>query len=252
VSSDQRAKIDAKLLLNIWDCSDTSYALDHRRAQIVAAIGFVFNVTMMIAAALVAVAINSSMMFVLSSQHLLDALGDILVLWRFWCEPTDPNNEKYDLQGSVMISFCAMSSTLYVATFTVKKIIHQEHPHFVIYAVILSTVICLGAAVLAYFKIQLAKESRLNSQTLHLDGITSLFVSVLAFVYIICVNVYDDFPETWWSEHAVALTLSILLFLYALRNLLMTKHGDEWWYTKEFWTYRDSRGNETPRGVRAD
>jgi hypothetical protein len=83
---------------DIWDMDNETYAANHIRALYVAAVGFVFNAGMMITTTLVGFAANSSMMFVLASQHLLDALGDLLVIWRFWCDPDDPENERYDLQ----------------------------------------------------------------------------------------------------------------------------------------------------------
>jgi hypothetical protein len=74
--------LDAKQVMveagDIWDLDNTCYAADHIRALYVAGVGFVFNSGMMIATTLIGITANSSMMFVIASQHLLDALGDLV------------------------------------------------------------------------------------------------------------------------------------------------------------------------------
>lgn len=222
-------------LAALFEFSDKSYETDHLRAQVVAAVGLVFNLSMMILAAMVAVAINSSMMFVLSSQHLLDAIGDALVLWRFWCDPDDPNYDKYDCQGSVLVSFAAMGACIYVITFSSRKLVHQEHPHFLLFAVFLSTFIFVVAFTLGLIKMSLASAARLNSYTLHMDAITSLFVSSLAVIYVAASVVYKYEESTWFIEHATSLVLAIFLFFYAMYNLWRSEYKGTKWYSTAFW-----------------
>lgn len=220
-------------VISITDCSDDSYEANHRRAQVVATAGLVFNLAMMLACAFVAVGTDSSMMFVLSSQHLLDALGDILVIWRFWCDADDPANDLYDAQGSALISFCAMASCLYVITFTATKVVHKAHPHFEPYALALSGIIFAGSFTLAVMKVILA--AKLDSATLHLDAMTSFFISILALIFIVASVAHHYEERTWLMEHIVALVTGTMLLAYAVYNLMRTSYAGNKWYHLKFW-----------------
>lgn len=228
-------RMDVLDTVRIFDLSDQEHATNHRRAQVVASIGLVFNVAMMLSAAMMAIAINSSMMFVISSQHMLDALGDMLVIWRFWCDPDDPNQERYDQQGCVLISVCATAACLYVMTFTSKKLIHKSEPHFEMEAVILSSVIFTGAFILGVFKFLLARPSCLDSYTLHLDAITSFFVSLLAAIYLISTLIHHYEPDSWALEHIAALIISSVLLFYALFNFSRARVDDLPAWKLGFW-----------------
>lgn len=241
VDQSRRQKRMAALdTVKIFDLSDQEHATNHRRAQITASAGLIFNIAMMLAAAMMAIAINSSMMFVISSQHMLDALGDMLVIWRFWCDPDDPDQERYDQQGCVLISVCATAACLYVMTFTSKKLIHKSEPHFEMEAVILSGVILLGSFVLGVLKYLLARPSCLDSYTLHLDAITSFFVSLLAAIYLVSTLIHHYEPDSWALEHIAALCISAMLLIYAVFNFSRAKVDNVPPWKVGFWRSADA------------
>ena len=182
---------------------------------------------------LIGLATNSTMMFVIASQHLLDALGDVLVMWRFWCDPADPENERYDKQGAVLISFCAIVSCLYVIMSTLMKLISQSHPQFQILGLIVSVIDFIFAGSLAFIKFRLA--GRLRSQTLFLDALTSAFISTLALFYIFS-ELMLHFVWDWWAvEHVASLCVGSVFIIYAAYNLHKQQHNGHKWYSAKFW-----------------
>merc|ERR1712086_269937 len=97
----------------------------------------------------------------------------------------------------------------------------------------LSLFIFMGAFVLGLGKYLIAK--RLNSYTLHVDAITSFFVSLLAVVYIVCATIYHYVPDTWMAEHIVAVAAAFGLLTYATFNLFRTDYAGYKFYHTEFW-----------------
>ena len=116
----------------------------------------------------------------------------------------------------------AMVSCMYVFTSTLTKIIHENHPEFKVYGIIIAVVVFICAGILAVIKFILAR--RLNSFTLHLDAITSFFVSLLALLYIISEMLLHYAWDFWLFEHLTALVLAFLLNCYAIYNLCRTDY----------------------------
>jgi len=206
---------------------------DCARALTVAFVGFIFNVSMMIMTTLVGFATNSTMMFVMASQHLLDALGDILVMWRFWGDPNDPEVERYDIQGAVIISFLAAVACLYVFTSTIAKLMQESHPEFDLFGLIVGCIVLVFSTMLGVIKLLIAQ--RLNSHTLHLDAITSLFVATLALVYIGSELMLHWVWDIWMFEHIASMVIAFGLLCYALYNLMTSEYDGAKWYQPAFW-----------------
>jgi divalent metal cation (Fe/Co/Zn/Cd) transporter len=131
----------------------------------------------------------------------------------------------------------AILACLYVASFTVQNIIAGSHPQFKSYAIIVSAVIWFCSLILGVMKYVLASESRLNSYTLHMDAITSFFVSTLALLYLIAYALHFVWDAPMF-EHIAALVITVGLLCYAVYNLCRTKYEGHPWYSKELWKWK--------------
>merc|ERR1711966_486210 len=98
---------------------------------------------------------------------------------------------------------------MYVFTSTFTKIVHESHPEFKLYGIIIAIVVAIASGILAVLKFILAR--RLDSYTLHLDAITSFFVSMLALLYIISEMLLHYAWDFWLFEHLTALILAFML-----------------------------------------
>jgi len=229
--------------ITIWDWDDDSHECNHARAFYIAGIGVVFNLTMMTLTFLIGIATSSSMMLVIASQHFLDAAGDCLIMWRFWCDPNDPDNVRYDMQGSVMISLTALAACLYVFSIAVIKILQEVQPKWSVLGIVVASVIFVGASILGAIKIILAQ--KLDSRALHMDGITSMFVSGVALMYIASELLLHFAWSFWQFEHWAAIGLTAFLVLYAAYNLYASQYDGYKFYHIRFW--RKEKLFSTPR-----
>ncbi len=166
------------------------------------------------------------------------------MLWRFYCpgEVTKAREEllqKREKRASMAISFILMLlgvGVIAAAGDDLAKGAETERNLQIVMALAFFSVVVFGAMTTIKFRYA----DKLNSASLHKDGLCSLIGTVLAMGLFVTTFVIEKAPSIWWLDPIFAIACGFVAFFLGLQALFVARYVDglpifsmNWWLVSQ-------------------
>jgi len=243
---DTSSAVDSVLAAARSAAQRTSPAYTHKDAFRVSVASLILTVCAFCAGLAISVHTQSSAALGYALENAVDAVGSLLVLWRFWGNVSEAQLELREKRADIGIALMfVVLGVLVAVNASVTLATHKEADnHAFLLGLSVPSAFLFG--FLGFYKLRVAEA--VDSQALRKDGFCSLAGACLSCGVLVGYFLMVE-ADIWWPDGLVAISVGIVLVGAGALSLRKNR-GLRWW-SLSFWVEAQSRA-ATKRRARAE